>query len=398
MTMGRMTTSVDDTLTIYSKHESIHYHYYHSAYFSRLFVSFFFGFTTLIKAFFYSSFYYWYLLIGRHSKSKATEATSSSPINDLSSTTSSTSSSISNQYSSSIQLRKQSRPYRLASPSQTNQIPILSDDSLSERSEQLSKKRRPRSAFTSYETAHRPSRFESSPPPPSVYLIELTNNNRPPNSFGLTKTITYVWRNNHPKKGEEDLNTYPRYSVEQVSPIIDQEKRLIPISSRHITLQRGQTDYWQNMKTSPDSILTSSCHNHIGSASNLLTPPLENKQNEIKRHANSTGHVISITTTKRRQPSLLNQTQNTQWNIEGDGKQLRYSNLKWYSADQLQKDERSMTKHRTKRKQQQQPISDSPTDTGSLSEQHHRSAPPMLQQKSNMDLTHEPQEGMKKEM
>jgi hypothetical protein len=333
------------------------------------------------------------LLIGRHSKSKATEGVSSSPINDLSSTTSSSASSIANNCSSSIQLRKKSRPYRLASPPRTNQIPLLSDDSLSETSGQYSTKRRPRSAFTSYETTHRPTRFESTPPPPSVYLIELTNNNRPTNSFGLTKTITYVWKNNHPKKGEKDLNIYPRYSVEQVPPIIEQEKRSIPTSSRHITLQRGKTDYWQNMKTTPDSILTSSCQIHTGSATNLVLSPLESRSNETKPQQNSNGHIISITTTKRRQPSLLNRSQNTQWNIEGDGKQLRYSNLKWFSAEQLHKNNYSIPKYRTKRKQQ---VTDSTTDTGSSSEHHHLSAPPILQQKSNMHLTHEKQEGRKK--
>jgi hypothetical protein len=145
------------------------------------------------------------------------------------------------------------------------------------------------------------------------------------------------------------------------------------------------------MKTSPDSILTSSCHKHTGSASNLLSPTLETKQNELKRRRNTNGHVISITTTKRRQPSLLNQSQDTQWNIEGDGKQLRYSNLKWYSVDHLQKDNRLISKQRIKRKQQ---ILDNTTDTGSSSDQNNRSAPPILQQKSNLHLTNEIHPGM----
>jgi hypothetical protein len=294
-------------------------------------------------------------------------------------------------------LRKKSRPYRLASPSQPISIPSLSDDSLSEQSERLSKKRRPRSALISYEsTPPRSSRFESTilpppPPPPSVYLIELTNNRRPTNSLGLNKTITYVWKNSPKKKVEDDLNNYPRYSVEQVPPIIDQDRRSVPTSSRHITLQRGKTDYWQNMKTSPDLILTSSCQKHTGSASNLLSPTLDTKPNDIKRRPNSNGHIISVTTTKRRQPSLLNQSQNTQWNIAGDGKQLRYSNLKWYSVDQLEKDNRLIPKQRIKRKQE---TLDSPTDTGSSSEQHNQSAPPILQQKSNLHLTKEIHEGM----
>jgi hypothetical protein len=333
-------------------------------------------------------------LIGRHSKSKAAAAASSSPINDLSSSTSSSSSSsFSNHRSSSTQLRKKSRPYRLASPSQiipnkTNTIVSLSDDSLSERSEQFSNEQQS-SPPPPPPPRPRSSRFESPPLPPSVYLIELTNNNRPTNPFGLTKTITYVWKSTNPKKNEEDFNHYPRYSIEQVPPIIDQDKRLIPISSRHITLQRGKTDYWQNMKTPSDTILTSSCQNHIGSASNLLLPSLETKQNEIRpTRTKSKGQIISVTTTKRCQPSLLNQSQNTQWNIEGDGKQLRYSNLKWYSADQLQKDNR-----RAKRKQQQAQISDSTTDTGSSSEQHNRSAPPILLKESNTPVPNEIHQG-----
>jgi len=148
------------------------------------------------------------------------------------------------------------------------------------------------------------------------------------------------------------------------------------------------------MKTSPDSILTSSCQKHTGSASNLVSPSLETKQNELKHRRHSNGHVISITTTKRRQPSLLNQSQNTQWNIEGDGKQLRYSNLKWYSVDHLQKDNHLITKQRIKRKQQQQQLLDSTTDTGSSSDQHNRSAPPILQRTNNLHLTNEIHQGM----
>ena len=299
-----------------------------------------------------------------------------------------------------MQSRNKSRAYRLASPSQTNKLPSLSDDSLSEKGVQSSRKRRPHSAFISHEPPQRPTRFESTPPPASsVYLIELKNNNRQMNSFGLTKTITYVWKNNQHNKREEDFNTYPRYSVEQVPPIINQNKRTIPISSRHITLQRGKTDCWQNLQTSPESILTSSCHNHTGSASNLLSPTLENKPNEIKHRTHSNGHVISVTTTKRQQPSLLNQSLNTEWNVEGDGKQVRYSNLKWYSADQLKKDNHSITKQRIKRKHhQQRQILDSATDTGSSSEQHNRSAPPILQRKIDPHVTNDIHEGMNKNL
>jgi hypothetical protein len=296
-----------------------------------------------------------------------------------------------------MQSRNKSRAYRLASPSQSTKLPTLSDDSLSEKGVQSFRKRRPHSAFLSHETSQRPTRFESTPPSASsVYLIELTNNNRPMNSFGLTKTITYVWKNTQQNKRDEDRNTYPKYSVEQVPPIIDQNKRTIPVLSRHITLQRGKTDCWQNFQTSPDSILTSSCHKHTGSASNLLSPTLENKPNEIRHRTHSNGHVISVTTTKRHQPSLLNQSRNTEWNIEGDGKQIRYSNLKWYSADHLKKDNNPMAKQRIKRKHQPRYISDSATDTGSSSEQHNRSAPPILQRQSRSHVTNEIDEGMEK--
>ena len=339
-------------------------------------------------------------MIGRHSKSKALDI-SSPPINDFSSTTSSSSYSFSNNCSSLDQLRKKSHSYRLASPA--NQIPSLSDDSLSEKGEQLPKRQRARSAFTSYESKLRSTRFESSssssspppppPVPPSVYLIQLKNNRRPTNSYGLTKTITYAWKNNYLKKvEEEDLNHYPRYSVEQVPPIIDQNRYFVPRSSRHVTLQRSKIDYWQNMKALSDSILTSSCQNHTGSASYLLSPILNNTHNENRHSTNSNGHIISITTTKSRQPSLLDQSQNTQWNIENNRGQLRYSNLKWYSADQLQKDNRFMKRQRPKRKQQQ--ISESTVDTGSSSDQHNRSAPPILQHTIAACATNEIEKGM----
>ena len=292
------------------------------------------------------------------------------------------------------QSRTKSRPYRLASPSQTKTIPSLSDDSLSEHSDRLTRKRRPRSAFITYESPPRPSRFESTPTPPSpsIYLIELQNNEQLDNEYGLSKTITYVWKSSPKKKGDQDLNRYPKYSIEQVPPVAEHDRRSVPVASRHITLQRGKTDYWQNMKTSPDSLLTSSCQKHTGSASNILSPTLETRPNDsIKRRAHPNGQVISVTTTKRRQPSLLNESQNTEWNVEGDGKQLRYSNLKWYSVDQLQTDHRPIPKTRTKRRQQ---ASDSATDTGSSSDQHNQSAPPILQHTSNAHLTNEIHEGI----
>lgn len=322
------------------------------------------------------------------------------PINDLSSTTSSSSSLFSNSCSSSIESKKKTRSYKLASPVQPQQAPSISDDSLSEKSENILKKRRPHSSYVSYEAAQYSSPNESLTPPlvpPSIYLIELKNNNRSANLFGLTKTVTYVWKSHYPKSEEKDFNSYPKYTVEQVPPIIEHNRNPIPVSSRNITLQRGKIDYWQNMRTSPDSMLTSSCQNHTGSASNLLSPSLDKQKNDIQRTPSSKGHVISITTTKRRQPSLLNQTQNSQWNIEGDGKQLRYSNIKWYSVDHLQKDNRYVTKHRTKRKQLQEEqlhTSDSATDTGSSSEQNTRSAPPIIQRTTDINVINEHHQGM----
>ncbi|UJR26375.1 hypothetical protein I4U23_007708 [Adineta vaga] len=291
-----------------------------------------------------------------------------------------------------MQSRNKSRPYKLASPTQSNKLTPLSDDSLSERTSQSYRKRRPRSAFTSYESPQRSSRVDStSSAAPSVYLIEVKNTNRPKNSYGLTKTVTYVWRNNHLQtKKDDDVNNYPKYSVEQVPPIFSENKRSIPVTSRHVTLQRGKTDCWQNNQPTSNSILTSTCQNHTGSASNILSPNFESKQNGIQHRPKSSGHVISVTTTKRDQPSLLNERQNTEWNIEGDGKHIRYSNLKWYSADQLQKPNRLIIKPRTKRRHQ---TSDTATDTGSSSDQHNRSAPPILLRKFNTDVINEIHEG-----
>lgn len=325
----------------------------------------------------------WFLFAGRQSKSKTRTPSTASPTHDLSSSISSSSSSATTS-SSSIPLRKKPRSYRLASPPEKNPrhsttLPSLSDDSLSERNEHLPYRRRPRSAFASYEQTSPNSNYLSptSPPmAPSVYLIEVSNEHRPRNSFGLTKTITYVWKNSDAKRVRQDLTQYPKYSIEQVSPMVEQDRRSIPVSSRHITLQRGKIDYWQNLRTSPDAMLTSSCQHHIGSASNLLSTSSGNPPPEVKSRSHSNGQIISITSTKTRQPSLLNQAQDTQWNVQGDGKLLRYSNLKWFSVDQLNKDNRRAAKQRMQKNE------DSTTDTGSSSEQYYRSAPPVLQRRS----------------
>jgi hypothetical protein len=284
-----------------------------------------------------------YFYIGRYSKSQRTS-------NDLSSSSSSSSLSI-------VPLRKKSLSHRATSPTQV--VSSLSDDSLSE---QLQSKQSHRSRSRS---TYIPTNYSS--PPSSVYLRQLSNKT---NSFGLTKTITSVWKNTKPKSDEEENYFYSRCSIERVQPIINNDNRSIPILSRNIILQRGQTDYWQNYEISPDAIITSSCEDSTGSASDLLSPSTNLKQ--TKNHMNSNGHIISITTTKRHQPSLLNKSKNIQWNIEGDGKQLRYSRIQWHSDDQFDKRKHSGKKSRTKH------LADSNTDTGSSSEQKNQSVPIIL--------------------
>jgi len=99
---------------------------------------------------------------------------------------------------------------------------------------------------------------------------------------------------------------------------------------------------------------------------------------------NSNGHIISITTTKRSQPSLLNKTKNIQWNIEGNGKQLRYSMVKSHSDNQLHKHKRLTRKY----------VTDSSTDSGSSSEQKNRSAPPVLQHEKDTNASDQIYEGI----
>lgn len=131
---------------------------------------------------------------------------------------------------------------------------------------------------------------------------------------------------NNDDDDEENDFFYSRYSIQYIQPIKNSHKRSIPILSRNITLQRGQIDYWQNCEILSDTILTSSCENSTGSACNLLSLPSTK---------NSCGHIISITTTKRSQPSLLNKSRNIQWNIEGDGNQIRYSKIQLHSDEEL---------------------------------------------------------------
>jgi hypothetical protein len=315
---------------------------------------------------------------------------SSSNFSSTSSSSSSSPSTSEDKSSSAIPLRNKSRSYRLVSPientsSKASATGLLSDDSLSEQNEHPSVRRPPRSAFTyKRESAELNDQSRvSTAMAPSIYLIELTTHQSTNNCNGLTKTATCVWKNSETRKDKQNLNSYPQYSIEQVSPIPGQNRRSIPVTSRHVTLQRARIDYWSNAEISADSMLTSSCQHHIGSASNLLSSSFEDQQPEIQSRSKSNGTIISITSTQRRQPSLLNKSHDTQWNIEGDGKQLRYSNLKWYSVDQLQKtDRRWMKRQRSRSREQHEQTSDCTTDPGSSSELYYQSAPPILARRS----------------
>ncbi|CAF0928389.1 unnamed protein product [Rotaria sordida] len=316
---------------------------------------------------------------GRHSKSK------------------STSSSLSSSSQSLSPLRKKSHSLRHRRSSNSQ---ILSSLSSLNTSEKLQSKQyfqiHPHSTVVSTDQSNHlssqtPSLLSSSSSS-SIYLIQVANQT---NSFGLTKTIPYVWKNTNIENEENKF--YPNFSIEQIPPIINNNnnnnnnnnKRSIPISSRNIILQRGQIDYWQNFQTSSDSILTSSCQNLTGSASHLLCSSSLIQQ--TKTNKNSHGNIISITTTKRYQPSLLNKTKYIQWNIEGNGKQLRYSKIKWHSDQQLHKH------NRLKKKSQKKSIINNHTDTGgSSSEQNNQSAPLILYHENNTNLLNETPEVLEK--
>jgi hypothetical protein len=185
-----------------------------------------------------------------------------------------------------------------------------------------------------------------------------------------------IWKSTNSNDDDDENEIYTRCSIECVQPRRKLNKRSIPILSRNIILERGQTDYWQNCETLTDSIITSSCENSTGSASHLFT------SSQIKTPMNSNGHIISITTTKRQQPSLLNKSKNIQWNIEGDGKQLRYSTIKSHSDDQLHKYNKYQTKH----------VKDNNTDNESSSEQINRLVPAILHHTN--DASNEIHEGI----
>ncbi|CAF1627849.1 unnamed protein product, partial [Adineta ricciae] len=305
------------------------------------------------------------VLRGRSSKS-----TSSS--HDVSSSSSSSSST------SGVPLRKKSRSYRVSSPTQV--LSSLSDDSLSE-----PKQNRPLRTQSTYVSTN--DQANHSTPAPSLYLIQLTKKTHPTNSFGLTKTITCVWKNASTGNDDVDRVTYPRYSIEQVQPIIDEKRPSIPISSRNIVLQCGQIDCWQNFDPSSESILTSSCLNSTGSAFQIISLPSDSQQNRTP--TNSQGHIISITTTKRCQPSLLNDTKNIQWAVGGDGNHRRYSIVKSHSDDRLHKYQQLLRRYRT------QYGSDSNTDSGSSSDEKNLSAPPVLHQEHLTKTTDHIHEGIR---
>ena len=232
------------------------------------------------------------LFLGRPSKSRATS-------NDLSSGSSSSSSSSSSH--SIVPLRRKSQSNRPSSQRSSS----LSDDSLSEKPP--SRPSRSRSTFTQH---------------PSM---------PPTDTFGLTKTDTSTWEN---ELDENEL--YPRYSIEGIPSDLINSQRSSAISPRLITLQRGQMDYWENCSAPSERIISSSCDHSIGSASRLVSSSYETP-------GNIHGQIISISTTKRQQPSLLNQSKNTQWNIEGTGQQIRYSKIQSLSSTSKPRSDSSIT-------------------------------------------------------
>lgn len=137
----------------------------------------------------------------------------------------------------------------------------------------------------------------------------------PTDTFGLTKTDTSTWEN---ELDENEL--YPRYSIEEIPSNLIHSQRSSAISPRLITLQRGQMDYWENCSASSERMISSSCDHSIGSASHLLSSSYETP-------GNTHGQIISISTTKRQQASLLNRSKNTQWNIEGNDRYLKIQSL-----------------------------------------------------------------------
>ncbi|CAF3459631.1 unnamed protein product [Rotaria socialis] len=312
---------------------------------------------------------------GRPSKSKSTS-------NDLSS-----SSSLSSSSQSLVQIRKKFHSStQRQSPTAQVLLSSASPNSLEKNSSKQHSHPRTRSTVASNDQSNLMSSPISSQSSSSIYLIQVTNQTEPKNSFGLTKTVPYVWKNTNKTIHNEEKNFYPQYSVEQIPPTNDYRKHPAPVSSRNITLQRGQLDYWQNLESLPDSIITSSCQNLTGSASNLLlsSPLIQQATNSQDSH----GNIISITTTKRSQSSLLNQNNNLEWNIQKNGVKLHYSKIKWYSDNQLYKNRRLRNINKKEYK------TDNYTDSGSSGEQKDRSAPLIYDQQNITNLTNQNQEAL----
>lgn len=316
--------------------------------------------------------FFLFLIKGRHSKSKSTS-------NDLSA-----SSSLSSSSQSLVQLRRKSQPSN-TQRSTTSQVP-LSSPLLSNGSEIISSRTnpqfRPLSEFIPTDQSHITSSLSSSKSSSSIYLIQLTNQDEQTNSFGLTKTIPFVWKNSNTNLDNDEAKNYPDCSIEQIPPIFTNLKT--SKKSRSIVLQRGQVDSWQNVECSPDSIITSSCQDSIGSASDLLLSSSLIQQ-QSKTPQDSLGNIISITTTvKPLQSSLLNKTKPVQ---QRDGKQFRYSKSKSRSDNQLNKYNRSRKKYQKGYK------TDSYTDSGSSSEPNNELSVSFGQEEednqSNSDKTHE---------
>ena len=295
----------------------------------------------------------------------------------------STTSSLSSSSQSLSSVRKKTCSHRTYSPPQL--LSSLSNDFKIVESKQ-SYQIRPHSALALINQSHYSS--PPHPPPPtlpsssssSICCSQLTNQANQSNSYGLTKTISYVWKNTNKNVHDEGDDHYPCYSIEQIPPLIKHEQRSIPMLSRTITLERSQIDYWQNYESSPDCMITASCQNLTGSASHLFFSSSSIEQTQT--HTDSQGHIISVTTMKRHQPSLLNKSINIRWGVKEDGKLFRYPKAKWHSDHQLHKQHCLKRKYRT-----EYVINDNNNDKdrSSSSERNHRSAPLIIHHENKIN-------------
>ncbi|CAF4469947.1 unnamed protein product, partial [Didymodactylos carnosus] len=275
-------------------------------------------------------------------------------------------------------LQSRTSRYRLESPDND-----LSDDSVSNSSDDINYKRRPRSAYYHNDKSFkRSSEFESTDKKDnrsSLYLLEL-------NQYGLTKTLVSVWHT--PFKTYDDTNlripTYPQLSIE-TSPIISTTKNnhhciSIVRSPRNILLQRSRSDYWNNQAIYKSENILPSCQTHTGSASNLLQddPSLSNSPS-LSPH----GQIISVTSLKRVEPSFLNKNDYVNWNIESNGrKKLKYpTKSQWFSADNLNKNQQNKKIQRQEKNLMLDKRLNENTDgniTSASDSSVQRSAPPIL--------------------